>query len=32
MEFSRYSASATLFVLMACFIFFFSQKPAKQGH
>ena len=32
LELSRYSASATLFVLMACFIFFFSQKPAKQGH
>jgi uncharacterized membrane-anchored protein len=32
LELSRYSASATLFMLMACFILFFSQKPAKQGH
>ncbi|WP_347989359.1 hypothetical protein [Methylomonas sp. AM2-LC] len=32
LELSRYSASATLFVLMACFIFFFAQKPAKQVH
>jgi uncharacterized membrane-anchored protein len=29
---SRYSASATLIVLMAFFIFAFSQKPAKQIH
>lgn len=29
---SRYTASATLLVLMMLCIFFFSQKPAKQGH
>lgn len=29
---SRYSASATLIVLMAFFIFVFSQKPARRTH
>lgn len=29
---SRYSASATILVLMVLCIFIFSQKPAKQGH
>jgi uncharacterized membrane-anchored protein len=32
LELSRYSASATLFVLIVACIFIFSQKPAKQGH
>ena len=29
---SRYSASAALLVLIASYIFIFSQRPAKQGH
>ena len=29
---SRYSASAVLLTLIACFIFFFPQKPAKRAH
>jgi uncharacterized membrane-anchored protein len=29
---SRYSASATLILLMACFILFFSHKPATRTH
>jgi uncharacterized membrane-anchored protein len=30
LEMSRYAASATLFLLMAFFIFAFSHKPAKR--
>jgi len=32
LELSRYSASATLLVLIVLCIFIFSQKPAKRGH
>ena len=32
LELSRYSASATLLVLIVFCIFAFSQKPAKRGH
>lgn len=32
LELSRYSASAALFLLIVSYIFFFSHKPAKQGH
>ena len=32
LELSRYSASATLLVLIVLCIFLFSQKAAKQGH
>ena len=32
LELSRYSASATLLVLIAACIFFFSHKPAQRGH
>ena len=32
LELSRYSASAVLFLLIVSCIFFFSHKPAKQGH
>ncbi len=32
LELSRYSASATLLVLIMSFIFIFSHKPAQQGH
>ena len=32
LELSRYSASATLFVLIALCTFIFSQRPAEQGH
>jgi Uncharacterized membrane-anchored protein conserved in bacteria len=32
LELSRYSASATILVLIVFCIFIFSQKPAKRGH
>ena len=32
LELSRYSASATLLVLIAACIFFFSHKPAQRSH
>ncbi|MEK6777353.1 MAG: hypothetical protein AABY87_10820 [bacterium] len=32
LDLSRYSASATLLVLIILSIFIFSQKPAKRGH
>ena len=32
LELSRYSASATILVLMVLCIFIFSHKPAKKGH
>jgi uncharacterized membrane-anchored protein len=32
LDLSRYSASATLVVLILLFIFFFPQRMAKQGH
>jgi uncharacterized membrane-anchored protein len=32
LDLSRYSASATLLVVIVACIFFFSHKPAKYGH